>query len=224
MTQMRRLKSTQPCAARLPDGEGRRWSEGSTSSPRVAADYPPTTYNPARTPVHGNSPVWPATFAVAEWRGASGAAAMAAFILGWETQVRVARAAGPYHYEIGWHVTGAVGHFGAAGFGQNIQFFLEGGFALGCQIDRFFHYHDFTLDDSKLAGIIGDYPLAPCIYTHRPCQPLRGCVCSFPVSRNLIAKTESNAARALSARNFAIEIAPIIPERTFACKLLHRRE
>jgi 2-methylcitrate dehydratase PrpD len=72
------------------------------------------TYNPARTTVHGNSPVWPATFAVAEWRGASGSAAMAAFILGWETQVRVARAAGPYHYEIGWHVTGAVGHFGAA--------------------------------------------------------------------------------------------------------------
>jgi 2-methylcitrate dehydratase PrpD len=72
------------------------------------------TYNPARTTVHGNSPVWPATFAVAEWRGASGAAAMTAFILGWETQVRIARAAGPYHYEIGWHVTGAVGHFGAA--------------------------------------------------------------------------------------------------------------
>ena len=39
---------------------------------------------------------------------------MAAFILGWETQVRVARAAGPYHYDIGWHVTGTVGHFGAA--------------------------------------------------------------------------------------------------------------
>jgi 2-methylcitrate dehydratase PrpD len=72
------------------------------------------TYNPQRTTVHGNSPVWPAIFAAAEWRGASGAEAMAAFILGWETQVRVARAAGPYHYEIGWHVTGAVGHFGAA--------------------------------------------------------------------------------------------------------------
>jgi 2-methylcitrate dehydratase PrpD len=72
------------------------------------------TYNPARTTVHGNGPVWPAAFAAAEWRGASGAAVMAAFILGWETQVRIARAAGPYHYEIGWHVTGAVGHFGAA--------------------------------------------------------------------------------------------------------------
>jgi 2-methylcitrate dehydratase PrpD len=72
------------------------------------------TYNPARTTVHGNGPVWPAAFAMAESRGASGADVMAAFILGWETQVRVARAAGPYHYEIGWHVTGAVGHFGAA--------------------------------------------------------------------------------------------------------------
>jgi 2-methylcitrate dehydratase PrpD len=72
------------------------------------------TYNPQRTTVHGNSPVWPAAFAMAESRGASGSAVMAAFILGWETQVRVARAAGPYHYNIGWHVTGTVGHFGAA--------------------------------------------------------------------------------------------------------------
>jgi 2-methylcitrate dehydratase PrpD len=72
------------------------------------------TYNPARTTVHGNSPVWPAAFAMAESRGASGAEVMAAFILGWETQVRIARAAGPYHYDIGWHVTGTVGHFGAA--------------------------------------------------------------------------------------------------------------
>jgi 2-methylcitrate dehydratase PrpD len=72
------------------------------------------TYNPQRTTVHGNAPVWPAVFAAAEWRGASGVAAMTAFILGWETQVRVARAAGPYHYDIGWHVSGTVGHFGAA--------------------------------------------------------------------------------------------------------------
>ena len=73
-----------------------------------------STYNPGRTTVHGNAPVWPAVFATGEWRHASGRAALAAFILGWETQVRIALGAGRAHYDIGWHVTGTVGHFGAA--------------------------------------------------------------------------------------------------------------
>lgn len=73
-----------------------------------------STYNPGRTTVHGNAPVWPAIFAAAEWRGASGADALTAFTLGWEAQVRIALAAGRAHYDVGWHVTGTVGHFGAA--------------------------------------------------------------------------------------------------------------
>ncbi len=73
-----------------------------------------STYNPGRTTVHGNAPVWPAVFAAAEWRRSGGREALAAFILGWETQVRIALGAGPAHYDIGWHVTGTVGHFGAA--------------------------------------------------------------------------------------------------------------
>jgi 2-methylcitrate dehydratase PrpD len=73
-----------------------------------------STYNPGRTTVHGNAPVWPAVFAAAEWRRVSGRDALAAFILGWETQVRIALGAGRAHYDIGWHVTGTVGHFGAA--------------------------------------------------------------------------------------------------------------
>ena len=73
-----------------------------------------STYNPGRTTVHGNAPVWPAVFATGEWRHASGRAALVAFILGWETQVRIALGAGRAHYDIGWHVTGTVGHFGAA--------------------------------------------------------------------------------------------------------------
>lgn len=44
------------------------------------------TYNPARTTVHGSAPVWPV-------------------VAGFETQIRVALAAGPSHYEAGWHVT-----------------------------------------------------------------------------------------------------------------------
>ena len=73
-----------------------------------------STYNPGRTTVHGNAPVWPAVFATGEWRHASGRDALVAFIVGWESQVRIALGAGRAHYDIGWHVTGTVGHFGAA--------------------------------------------------------------------------------------------------------------
>lgn len=73
-----------------------------------------STYNPGRTTVHGNAPVWPAVFATGEWQHASGRDALASFILGWESQVRIALGAGRPHYDIGWHVTGTVGHFGAA--------------------------------------------------------------------------------------------------------------
>ena len=73
-----------------------------------------STYNPGRTTVHGNAPVWPAVFAVGEWLHASGRDALLAFILGWESQVRIALGAGREHYDVGWHVTGTVGHFGAA--------------------------------------------------------------------------------------------------------------
>jgi 2-methylcitrate dehydratase PrpD len=72
------------------------------------------TYNPARTTVHGSAPVWPAVLGLAETRGVSGADALVAFFCGFETEVRVALAAGPAHYEAGWHVTGTVGHLGAA--------------------------------------------------------------------------------------------------------------
>lgn len=78
------------------------------------------TYNPGLTTVHGSAPVWPAVFAVGEWKGAAGRAALAAFVLGWEVQVRIARAAGHAHYDVGWHVTGTVGHFGAAAAGANL--------------------------------------------------------------------------------------------------------
>lgn len=73
-----------------------------------------STYNPGRTTVHGNAPVWPALFAAGEWLHAPGREALLAFVLGWESQVRIALGAGREHYDVGWHVTGTVGHFGAA--------------------------------------------------------------------------------------------------------------
>ncbi|MET0700513.1 MAG: MmgE/PrpD family protein, partial [Mycobacterium sp.] len=72
------------------------------------------TFNPGDTTVHGSAPVWPVIFALAEDRPISGADALAAFVAGFETECRLGRAAGDAHYEIGWHVTGTVGHLGAA--------------------------------------------------------------------------------------------------------------
>jgi 2-methylcitrate dehydratase PrpD len=72
------------------------------------------TFNPGDTTVHGSAPVWPVIFALAQDRPVSGEEALAAFVAGFETACRLGRAAGDAHYEIGWHVTGTVGHVGAA--------------------------------------------------------------------------------------------------------------
>jgi 2-methylcitrate dehydratase PrpD len=72
------------------------------------------TFNPGATTVHGSAPVWPVLFALSEQRPVTGALALAAFVAGFETEARVGCAAGPGHYEVGWHVTGTAGHFGAA--------------------------------------------------------------------------------------------------------------
>ncbi|HKV21351.1 MAG TPA: MmgE/PrpD family protein [Mycobacterium sp.] len=72
------------------------------------------TFNPDRTTIHGSAPLWPAIAAAAELVPVSGQAAIDAFVAGFEVQTRVAVAAGPGHYDAGWHVTGTVGHIGAA--------------------------------------------------------------------------------------------------------------
>jgi 2-methylcitrate dehydratase PrpD len=72
------------------------------------------TFNPDRTTVHGSAPLWPAIVAAAALAPVSGTTAIEAFVAGFEVQARVAVAAGPGHYDAGWHVTGTVGHIGAA--------------------------------------------------------------------------------------------------------------
>lgn len=72
------------------------------------------TFNPGDTTVHGSAPVWPVIVALSEGRSVSGGDALAAFVAGFETETRVGIAAGPGHYDVGWHVTGTVGHVGAA--------------------------------------------------------------------------------------------------------------
>ena len=67
------------------------------------------TFNPDRTTIHGSAPLWPAIAAAGELVPVSGKLAVEAFVAGFEVQTRVAIAAGPGHYDVGWHVTGTVG-------------------------------------------------------------------------------------------------------------------
>jgi 2-methylcitrate dehydratase PrpD len=67
-----------------------------------------------QTLVHPSGPVAAALFALAEHRSASGRDLVNAFVAGVEVSCRVARAVLPSHYDIGWHITGTAGVFGAA--------------------------------------------------------------------------------------------------------------
>jgi 2-methylcitrate dehydratase PrpD len=64
--------------------------------------------------VHPSAPVYPALLAFGEWRGSRGAEMLHAFVLGVEVECRVALSVFPEHYDIGWHITGTAGIFGAA--------------------------------------------------------------------------------------------------------------
>jgi 2-methylcitrate dehydratase PrpD len=64
--------------------------------------------------VHPSAPVTPAILALAEWRGMTGTDLVHAFVLGVEAECRVALSVFPEHYEVGWHITGTAGVFGAA--------------------------------------------------------------------------------------------------------------
>jgi 2-methylcitrate dehydratase PrpD len=64
--------------------------------------------------LHGSAAVAPVVFALAEWRRALGADALAAFIAGFELATRIGRVIGKRLTERGWHVTATVGTFGAA--------------------------------------------------------------------------------------------------------------
>lgn len=63
--------------------------------------------------VHPSVPLWPAIIAFCEHGGFSGKQALAAFIVGVETQTRLAALMGESHYRLGWHNTATLGSFGA---------------------------------------------------------------------------------------------------------------
>jgi len=64
--------------------------------------------------IHPSAPVLPALLAFAEWRGLSGRQFVHAFVLGVEAEERIGLSVFPEHYDVGWHITGTAGVFGAA--------------------------------------------------------------------------------------------------------------
>ena len=67
-----------------------------------------------RTVIHPAGPVASAILAFAEYRPVSGAEFLNALVLGAEVECRIGKAVYPAHYDVGWHITGTVGPFGAA--------------------------------------------------------------------------------------------------------------
>ncbi len=67
-----------------------------------------------RTVIHPAGPVAPAILALSEYRPVTGADFLHALIVGAEVECRIGNAVYPQHYDVGWHITGTVGPFGAA--------------------------------------------------------------------------------------------------------------
>ena len=112
------------------------------------------------TVLHPTAPVWPAVLAAAEERGTSGRETLAAFVLAAETACRVAMSVHPWHYDMGWHITGTAGVFGAtAGVGRilnldagqmNMAIGAGGTFAAG--VREVFGSHAKALHPAKAAS------------------------------------------------------------------------
>jgi 2-methylcitrate dehydratase PrpD len=66
------------------------------------------------TVLHPSSPTVPAAFAIAEEAHCGGRDFLTAVALGIESSCRLANAVHPWHYDLGWHITGTFGVFGSA--------------------------------------------------------------------------------------------------------------
>jgi 2-methylcitrate dehydratase PrpD len=67
-----------------------------------------------QTVIHPAGPVASALLAFAEYRPIAGIDFVNAFVLGVEVECRIGMAVFPEHYDVGWHITGTTGVFGAA--------------------------------------------------------------------------------------------------------------
>jgi 2-methylcitrate dehydratase PrpD len=67
-----------------------------------------------RTVIHPSGPVASAILALAQRQPVRGSAFVDAFVVGVEVECRIGNAVYPSHYDVGWHITGTTGVFGAA--------------------------------------------------------------------------------------------------------------
>ncbi|MBO4225820.1 MmgE/PrpD family protein [Bradyrhizobium neotropicale] len=67
-----------------------------------------------KTIIHPAGPVASAILALSEMQPVSGREFLNALVLGIETECRIGNAVYPNHYDVGWHITGTAGVFGAA--------------------------------------------------------------------------------------------------------------
>lgn len=67
-----------------------------------------------KTIIHPAGPVVSAILALSEYQPVSGKEFLNALILGVETECRIGNSVYPNHYDVGWHITGTAGVFGAA--------------------------------------------------------------------------------------------------------------
>lgn len=67
-----------------------------------------------KTIIHPAGPVVSAILAYSEYQPVSGKDFLNALVLGVETECRIGNAVYPNHYDVGWHITGTCGVFGAA--------------------------------------------------------------------------------------------------------------
>jgi 2-methylcitrate dehydratase PrpD len=67
-----------------------------------------------KTIIHPAGPVASALLALAETRPVSGLDFVGALVVGVEVECRIGNAVYPEHYDVGWHITGTAGVFGAA--------------------------------------------------------------------------------------------------------------
>ena len=66
-----------------------------------------------KTIIHPAGPVASAILALSEYQPVSGKEFLNALVLGVETECRIGNAVYPNHYDVGWHITGTAGVFGA---------------------------------------------------------------------------------------------------------------
>lgn len=102
-----------------------------------------------QTVIHPTAPVAPATLALAEQRGLSGAAMLHALILGAEVECRIGNAVSPGHYARGWHITSTCGVFGAAVASAKL---------LGLDAQQ--TWHAIGIAASQSAGLVENLPSA----------------------------------------------------------------